>query len=142
MRGFSKISMAAALAGLTVSGCSEKKEQPAAPAPAETPAPKVYIPPTPREVREAFETVANSHAAPVQTSPPGNRLYTVNGDISLHAEPDVHAPSLKTVSAGSCLQLVNGQDAHNYAKVDIVGQGTRGWISKRALRPAPECKTP
>lgn len=149
MHALSKISIAAAaFAGLAVSGCSEKKEQPAPPAPAETPPPNVYVPPTAAEVRNAFETVAKSNAAPLRESPAGNALYTVTGAIALREDPDVHANTLKTVAAGSCLKLLErvgddgDADSYTYAKVEVMGQDAKGWVAKRALRPAPECKTP
>lgn len=140
MRGLSKISViAAAFAGLAVSACSEKPPEPQpAPTAEPTPEPKVYIPPTQREVREAFDTVAGSNAAPVR-NPAGNKLYTVTGDTVLREEADRSSDTLDTIHAGACLSRIEGADSYAYAKVEVMGQNTSGWISKRALRPAPEC---
>ena len=142
MRGPSKASVfVAAFAGLFVSACSEKKEsQPVDATPVEIPA-KPETPPAPsmREVRGAFDAVANGDAARRPQNPAGNKFYTVDGDIALRAEPDMNAQSLKTIHAGSCLALVDAGESHSYAKVEVIGQDAGGWMAKRALRPAPEC---
>lgn len=143
MRGLSHISViAAAFAGLTLSACSEKPPEPQPTyTPEPTPEPKVYIPPTPREVRDAFETVAKSNAAPI-SNPAGNSFYKVAGDAPLRDEADAEAKVLRTIGASLCLNRIDGADSHAYAKVDVVGQNIKGWVAKRALRPAPECTKP
>ena len=141
-RNFKSGVVAAALAGLFVSACScQKQPEPVDAVPLiETP-PEPKAPPAPsmREVREAFDTVTNSNAAPRPQNPAGNKFYTIDSDMALRAEPETQSSSLKTLHAGSCMQILDAHESRDYAKVDIVGQNAQGWISKRALRPSPGC---
>ena len=120
MRGLSKISViTAAFAGLALSACSEKKEQPA-PAPVETPTP------------EPVNLPLGFYKA---TSGTANLIDPANGFENIIA----------TLDKNMCLKVIDGMTNEDHAHVETrldapPEDRVRGYVLKSELTPAPQCR--